>query len=34
MNKQIGDRIAADNVALIPFYGLCVSPVPSMIRVD
>ena len=25
MNKQIGDRLAAENIALIPFYGSCVS---------
>ena len=25
MNKQIGDAIAAQNIALIPFYGLYVS---------
>ena len=24
MNKQIGDAIAAQNIALIPFYGLYV----------
>ena len=25
MNKQIGDRLAAEYIALIPFYGSCVS---------
>ena len=25
MNKQIGDKLAAEGIALIPFYGSCVS---------
>ncbi len=27
MNKQIGDRLAAEDIALIPFYGSCVSSI-------
>ena len=24
MNKQIGDRLAAEGIALVPFYGMYV----------
>lgn len=34
MNKQIGDRIAAEGVALIPFYGSSVLTLPRCTHAD